>query len=76
MPHGRGSDISDSSPKIKLEPEEIHPLEYYVGDRVELIRQAFKCLKTKTIKSLAPDCLKVHLFLFPPVNWNIQHYFV
>ena len=40
--------------KIKQEPHEIHPLSYYVDDRVELIKQVFAHLKPKVIKSVAP----------------------
>lgn len=38
---------------------ETKPLGDYVDDRVELIRQAFACLKPKTIKNITPDFLKV-----------------
>lgn len=36
-----------------------HPLGHYIDDRVELIRQIFMSLKSKTIKSIAPDFLQV-----------------
>ena len=46
--------------KIKTEEsKEVHPLSYHIDDRVELIRQIFGCLKSKTIKSIAPDFLQV-----------------
>lgn len=38
---------------------DIKPLGEYVDDRVELIRQAFGCLKPKTIKNITPEFLKV-----------------
>lgn len=44
---------------IKSEPTELKSLEHYVDDRVELIRQIFDSLKTKTIESIIPDFLQV-----------------
>ncbi|XP_059611710.1 uncharacterized protein LOC132258399 isoform X1 [Phlebotomus argentipes] len=44
--------------KIKLEPVDILPLSGYVDDRVELIKQAFQCLKPKSIKAIAPEFLQ------------------
>uniref|UniRef100_A0A1B0CVE5 Uncharacterized protein n=1 Tax=Lutzomyia longipalpis TaxID=7200 RepID=A0A1B0CVE5_LUTLO len=44
--------------KIKAEPIDILPLSEYVDDRVELIKQAFSCLKPKSIKAIAPDFLQ------------------
>lgn len=41
--------------QIKAEPLDIKPLGAFVDDRVELIRQAFMCLKPKEITCLAPD---------------------
>lgn len=40
---------------VKAEPLDIKPLSAYVDERVELIRQAFSCLKPKEIKALVPD---------------------
>lgn len=48
-----------SSLLIKSEPIELKSLEHYVDDRVELIRQIFDSLKTKTIESIIPDFLQV-----------------
>lgn len=48
---------------IKEEPQEAFPLSHYVDDPVELIRQVFLSLKSKTIKSIAPDSLQVSLIL-------------
>lgn len=45
--------------QIKTEKDELHPLAHYVDDRVELVKQIFSCLKTKTIRNLAPGFLKV-----------------
>lgn len=46
--------------KVKQEDEGIvHPLTFYIDDRVELIKQVFNSLKPKTIKNLAPNFLKV-----------------
>lgn len=44
---------------IKVESQDQHPLSHYIDDRVELIRQIFMSLKSKTIKSIAPDFLQV-----------------
>lgn len=44
--------------QIKAEPLGIKPLGAYVDDRVELIRQAFTCLKPKEVKCLVPDFLE------------------
>lgn len=44
---------------VKSEPSELHPLEHYVDDRVELVRQIFSSMKTKTINSIVPDFLQV-----------------
>lgn len=44
---------------IKSEPDDLKPLEHYVDDRVELIKQIFDSLKTKTIESIIPDFLQV-----------------
>ena len=43
----------------KSEPIELKSLEHYIDDRVELIRQIFDSLKTKTIESIIPDFLQV-----------------
>ncbi|GAB0087998.1 uncharacterized protein DMENIID0001_023730 [Sergentomyia squamirostris] len=43
---------------IKTEPVDILPLSGYVDDRVELLKQAFHCLKPKSIKSIAPEFLQ------------------
>lgn len=44
---------------IKSEPEDLKSLEHYVDDRVELIRNIFSSLKTKTIESITPEFLQV-----------------
>ncbi|XP_019529938.3 ABC transporter F family member 4 [Aedes albopictus] len=44
--------------QIKAEPLDIKPLGAFVDDRVELIRQAFSCLKPKEVKCLVPDSLQ------------------
>lgn len=46
---------------VKSEPIDLHPLEHYVDDRVELVRQIFGSLKTKTINSIIPDFLQVNI---------------
>ncbi|XP_058452865.1 dentin sialophosphoprotein [Malaya genurostris] len=43
---------------IKAEPLDIKPLSAYIDERVELIRQAFSCLKPKEVKALAPDFMQ------------------
>lgn len=50
-----------SSLLIKSEPAELKSLEHYVDDPVELIRQIFDSLKSKTIESIIPDFLQVKL---------------
>lgn len=49
-----------TSATVKEEPQETFPLSHFVDDPVELIRQVFLSLKSKTIKSLAPDFLQVN----------------
>lgn len=43
---------------MKREPVEVKPLSEYVDDRLELIKQAFACLKPKTIKGITPKFLQ------------------
>lgn len=53
---------------VKSEPTDVFPLAHYVDDKVEIIRQIFGCLKSKTIHSITPDFLQVSPFvcdLFP-----------
>lgn len=44
---------------IKIESAELKPLEHYVDDRIELIKQIFGSLKSKTIESIIPEFLQV-----------------
>lgn len=44
---------------IKKEPEDLKSLEHYVDDPIELIKQIFGSLKTKTIESIIPEFLQV-----------------
>lgn len=44
---------------VKSEPTDVFPLAHYVDDKVEIIRQIFGCLKSKTINSITPDFLQV-----------------
>lgn len=44
---------------VKSEPEDLKSLEHYVDDRIELIKNIFGSLKTKTIESITPDFLQV-----------------
>lgn len=48
---------------IKKEPKGYNKesLCHLVGDRVKLIQQIFQTLKSKTIKSIAPEFLQVRL---------------
>lgn len=46
---------------IKVEPQQLYPISHYVDDPVELIREVFSSLKSKTIKSIAPDFLQVNI---------------
>lgn len=45
---------------IKSEPDDLKPLEHYIDDRIELIRQIFSTLKSKTIHSITPEFLQVY----------------
>lgn len=47
---------------IKREPDELKSLEHYVDDRIELIKQIFDSLKTKTIESIIPEFLQVSFY--------------
>lgn len=44
--------------KVKREPTELKPLSEFADDRLELIKQAFACLKPKTIKGITPKFLQ------------------
>lgn len=44
---------------VKTEPNDVFALSHYADDKVELIRQIFGCLKSKTIQSVRPDFLQV-----------------
>lgn len=44
---------------VKNEPSDVHPLSHYIDDRVELVRQIFTTMKSKTINSIRPDFLQV-----------------
>lgn len=52
-------DEKNSLLSIKSEPEDLKPLEHYVDDRIELIKQIFGSLKGKTIESVIPEFLQV-----------------
>lgn len=45
---------------IKNEPMEVQTLEHYIDDRVELVRQMFSSLKSKTLKTIVPEFLQVN----------------
>lgn len=38
-----------------------HELSYYVNDRVKLMKEVLKLIKSKKIKSMAPECMKVSI---------------
>lgn len=63
---------SEKKPLItaKIEPDDLKPLENYVDDRVELIRQIFGTLKTKTIQSIIPDFLQVNRLISHLDEWS------
>lgn len=65
MPTEHKKTKSKTNVEIKVEGQELHPLSHYIDDRVELIRQIFMSLKSKTIKSIAPDFLQV--------SWIVCH---
>lgn len=58
MPTQKPKKSKSEKVKIKVEPQEIKPLSHYVDDRLELIKQAFSCLKPKTIKAITPKFLQ------------------
>lgn len=45
---------------IKSEPDDVKPLGHYVDDRIELIKQIFTTLRTKTVESIIPEFLQVN----------------
>lgn len=59
--HKKKKEAKEKKPTIliKNEPRDVFPLAHYADDKVELIRQIFSCLKTKTIHSITPDFLHV-----------------
>lgn len=57
--HKKTKSKATANMEIKVEGQDLHPLNHYIDDRVELIRQMFMSLKSKTIKSIAPDFLQV-----------------
>lgn len=59
--HKKSKSKATTNVEIKVECEDLHPLGHYIDDKVELIRQIFKILKSKTIKSIAPDFLQVKI---------------
>ena len=54
---------ADQKPTTSTEP--LKPLAHYVGDRLELTKQLFSCLKNKQIKQRLPPNLQVSLQLKP-----------
>lgn len=61
------SKVTIKSKEIKKEPKKVYHAEslcHLIDDRVKLIKQIFQTLKSKTIKSMAPDFLQV-----PEVNF-------
>lgn len=66
-------EIPEKNMNIKSEPKETHPLSFYVDDRVELIKQTFASLKTKTIKSICPGFLDVsRVFIMIKYSLNFE----
>lgn len=59
--HKKNKLKASANVEIKVEGQELHPLNHYIDDRVELIRQIFMSLKSKNIKSIAPDFLQVKI---------------
>lgn len=58
--HKKTKSKATANVEIKVEAQDLHPLNHYIDDRVELIRQIFMSLKSKQIKSIAPDFLQVN----------------
>lgn len=63
--HKKNKSKAPANVEIKMESQDSHPLSHYIDDRVELIRQIFMSLKSKTIKSIAPDFLQVKIIATP-----------
>lgn len=59
--HNKNKSKATANMEIKVEGQDLHPLSHYIDDRVELITQIFKSLKSKTIKSIAPDFMQVNV---------------
>lgn len=58
MPSPHAKKHREKTVKVKREPSEVKPLSEYVDDRLELIKQAFACLKPKTIKAVTPKFMQ------------------
>lgn len=68
--------VAIKSKEIKKEPKAEYNKEslcHLIDDRVKLIRQIFQTLKSKTIKSIAPDFLQVSITDNICLNFVIFH---
>lgn len=61
MPSEKKSKKQKSDQKAATSAEPLKPLGHYVGDRLELTKQLFSCLKNKQIKQRLPHNLQVNI---------------
>lgn len=62
MPSEKKNKKLKNEQKLTLGSEQLKPLSSYVGDRLELTKQLFSCLKNKQIKQRLPPNLQVRIF--------------
>lgn len=61
MPSEKKSKKHKGENKTAASAEPLKPLAHYVGDRLELTKQLFSCLKNKQIKQRLPMNLQVNI---------------
>lgn len=59
MPSEKKSKKNKAEQKATTSNEPLKPLSNYVGDRLELTKQLFSCLKNKQVKQRLPPNLQV-----------------
>lgn len=64
MPSEKKHKKHKSETKASASNEPLKPLTHYVGDRLELTKHLFSCLKNKQIKQRLPANLQVNLLTF------------
>lgn len=61
MPSEKKHKKHKAESKAATSDEPLKPLTHYVGDRLELTKQLFSCLKNKQIKQRLPSNLQVRM---------------